>query len=96
MLAYGNRPNAMKFARANNSNLLRALKHLMETRLSMIGMKAMVDVVDMLVTTVICSLLFSDDNISIKANFPSAAASNFTANRIKRLITSSFWLATLS
>ena len=33
MLAYGNRPNAMKFARANNSDLLRALKHLMETRL---------------------------------------------------------------
>ena len=31
MLAYGNRPNAMKFARANNSDLLRALKHLMET-----------------------------------------------------------------
>ena len=34
MLAYGNRANAMKFARANNSDLLRALKHLMETRLN--------------------------------------------------------------
>ena len=34
MLAYGNRPNAIKFARANNSDLLQALKHLMETRLS--------------------------------------------------------------
>ena len=34
MLTYGNRPNAIKFARANNSDLLRALKHLMETRLN--------------------------------------------------------------
>ena len=33
MLAYGNRQNAIKFARANNSNLLRALKHIAETRL---------------------------------------------------------------
>ena len=32
-LAYGNRANATKFAQANNSDLLRALKHLMETRL---------------------------------------------------------------
>ena len=33
MPAYGNRQNAITFARANNSDLLRALKHLMETRL---------------------------------------------------------------
>ena len=33
MVAYGNRKNATKFARANNSNLLRALKHIIETRL---------------------------------------------------------------
>ena len=33
VLAYGNRPNAIKFARANNSDLLRAVKHLIETRL---------------------------------------------------------------
>ena len=33
MVAYGNRQNAITFARANNSYLLRALKHLMETRL---------------------------------------------------------------
>ena len=32
MLAYGNRQNAIKFTRANNSDLLGALKHLMETR----------------------------------------------------------------
>ena len=31
ILVYGNRQNAMKFARANNCDLLRALKHLMET-----------------------------------------------------------------
>ena len=34
MLAYGNRPNAIKFAWANNSDLLQALKHLMVTRLN--------------------------------------------------------------
>ena len=33
MVAYEKRQNAIKFARANNSDLLRALKHLMETRL---------------------------------------------------------------
>ena len=33
MVAYGNRQNATKFARANNSDLLRAVKHLIETRL---------------------------------------------------------------
>ena len=33
MVAYGNRQNAITFARANNSDLFRALKHLMETRL---------------------------------------------------------------
>ena len=33
MVAYGNQQNAIKFARANNYDLLRALKHLMETRL---------------------------------------------------------------
>ena len=33
MVTYGNRPNATAFARANNSDLLRSLKHLMETRL---------------------------------------------------------------
>ena len=33
MIAYGNQQNATTFARANNSDLLRALKHLMETRL---------------------------------------------------------------
>ena len=32
MVAYGNRQNATAFARANNSDLLRSLKHLMETR----------------------------------------------------------------
>ena len=35
MVAYGNRQNATAFARANNSDLLRSLKHLMETRLYM-------------------------------------------------------------
>ena len=33
MVAYGNRQNATEFVRANNSDLLRSLKHLMETRL---------------------------------------------------------------
>ena len=33
MVAYGNRQNATAFARANNSDLLRLLKHLIETRL---------------------------------------------------------------
>ena len=33
MVAYGNRQNATEFARANNFDLLRSLKHLMETRL---------------------------------------------------------------
>ena len=33
MVAYENRQNATAFARANNSDLLRSLKHLMETRL---------------------------------------------------------------
>ena len=33
MVAYGNRQNAAAFTRANNSDLLRSLKHLMETRL---------------------------------------------------------------
>ena len=33
MVAYGNRQNATAFARANNCDLLRSLKHLMETRL---------------------------------------------------------------
>ena len=33
MVAYGNRQNAIAFVRANNSDLLRSLKHLMETRL---------------------------------------------------------------
>ena len=33
MVPYGNRQNATAFARANNSDLLRSLKHLMETRL---------------------------------------------------------------
>ena len=33
MVAYGNRQKATAFARANNSDLLRSLKHLMETRL---------------------------------------------------------------
>ena len=32
-VVYRNRQNATAFARANNSNLLRSLKHLMETRL---------------------------------------------------------------
>ena len=32
-VAYGNRQNAITFARANNFKLLRALKHLLETRL---------------------------------------------------------------
>ena len=35
MVAYGNRQNATAFARANNSDLLRALKHLMDTRLKL-------------------------------------------------------------
>ena len=34
MVAYGNRQNATAFARANNSDLLRSLKYLMETRLN--------------------------------------------------------------
>ena len=34
MIAYGNRQNETTFARASNSDLLRALKHLMETRLN--------------------------------------------------------------
>ena len=34
-LAYGNQQNAIKFARVNNSDLLRALKNLMETRLNL-------------------------------------------------------------
>ena len=33
MVAYGNRQNATAFVRANNSDLLRSLKHLIETRL---------------------------------------------------------------
>ena len=33
MVAYGNRQNATAFARANNSDFLQSLKHLMETRL---------------------------------------------------------------
>ena len=33
MVAYGNRQNATAFAPANNFDLLRSLKHLMETRL---------------------------------------------------------------
>ena len=33
MVAYGNRQNAITFTRANNSDLLRALKQLIETRL---------------------------------------------------------------
>ena len=33
MVAYGNRQNAITFARANNSDFLRTLKHLIETRL---------------------------------------------------------------
>ena len=33
MVAYGNRQNATAFGRANNSDLLRSLKHLIETRL---------------------------------------------------------------
>ena len=33
MIAYGNRQNATAFAWANNSDLLRSLKHLMKTRL---------------------------------------------------------------
>ena len=37
MVAYGNRQNATAFARANNSDLLRLLKHLMEARLSILG-----------------------------------------------------------
>ena len=39
MVAYGNRQNATAFGRANNSVLLRSLKHVMETRL-----KNMIDV----------------------------------------------------
>ena len=35
MVAYGKRQNSTAFARANNSDLLRSLKHLMETRLTM-------------------------------------------------------------
>ena len=34
MVAYGNRQNATAFARANDSDLLQSLKHLMETRLN--------------------------------------------------------------
>ena len=34
MVAYGNRQKAKVFARANKSDLLRSLKHLMETRLN--------------------------------------------------------------
>ena len=34
MVAYGNRQSATAFALANNSDLLRSLKHLMETRLN--------------------------------------------------------------
>ena len=34
MVAYGNRQNALMFARANNCDLLQTLKHLMETRLN--------------------------------------------------------------
>ena len=33
MVAYENRQNATAFTRANNSDLLRSLKHLMKTRL---------------------------------------------------------------
>ena len=33
LVAYGNRQNAITFTRANNSDLLRALKHFMETSL---------------------------------------------------------------
>ena len=33
MVAYGKQQNATAFARANNFDLLRSLKHLMETRL---------------------------------------------------------------
>ena len=33
MVAFGNRQNATAFARANNSDLLRSLKHVLETRL---------------------------------------------------------------
>ena len=33
MVAYGNGQNATSFAQANNSDLLRSLKHSMETRL---------------------------------------------------------------
>ena len=36
MVAYGNRQNAKAFARANNSDLLRSLTHLMETRLHLL------------------------------------------------------------
>ena len=35
MVAYGNRQSATAFARANNSDSLRSLKHLMETRLKL-------------------------------------------------------------
>ena len=34
VVAYENRQNAIAFARANNSDLLRALKHLKEARLN--------------------------------------------------------------
>ena len=37
MVGYGNWLNATAFARANNSNLLRSLKHSMETRLNILG-----------------------------------------------------------
>ena len=37
MVADGNRQNATAFARANNTDLLRSLKHLMETRLNIIS-----------------------------------------------------------
>ena len=36
MVVYGNRQNAIVFPRANNSELLQVLKHLMETRLNSI------------------------------------------------------------
>ena len=37
MVAYGNQQNATTFARANNSDLLRSLKHVMETRLTAVA-----------------------------------------------------------
>ena len=47
MVAYGNRQNPTAFARANNSDLLRSLKHLMETRLYN----------DLLIVTIISSFM---------------------------------------